>query len=128
MSERFTSGYYLFLRLTLKQLSNKKYIKEENLKKLHPITHPVLFIGPKEGGRKCRLQSFADAYRYLGHAEDILHPGHPREPGLNLEIQSQPSISEAAVSCVESLSGYTVQKSTLFYTTLRPIIASDDLV
>jgi hypothetical protein len=76
-----------------------------------------------EGGRRGKIESFADAYKFLGHAEDTLHPGHPREPGSDLEIQSQKFIVEAAVPYLESSPGHglrnenpTVQKvNSLLY-------------
>lgn len=77
-----------------------------------------------EGGRRGKIQSFADAYKFLGHMGDTAHPGHPREPGSDLEIQSQKSIVEAVAPCLESSPGHvlrnespTVQKvnSLLYY-------------
>ncbi|KAJ5429176.1 hypothetical protein N7491_006192, partial [Penicillium cf. griseofulvum] len=122
VSEQFKSRNYPFLRLTPEQLSAKKYVKGKYFYKLHPITHPVPFISI-EGGRRGKIESFADAYKFLGHAEDTLHPGHPREPGSDLEIQSQKPIIEAAAPCLESLPGHglrnenpTVQKvNSLLY-------------
>lgn len=58
------------------------------------------FVGI-EGGRRGKVESFADAYRFLGHAEDTLHPGHPREPSLDSEMLSRQSIIEAAAPCLE---------------------------
>lgn len=71
---------------------------------MHPITHPVPFVGI-EGGRRGKIESFADAYKFLGHAEDTLHPGHPREPSLDSEILSRQSIIEAAAPCLEGSLG-----------------------
>ncbi|KAJ5793417.1 hypothetical protein N7457_000016 [Penicillium paradoxum] len=96
VSERFQPGNYPFLRLTPEQHFAKKYVKGKDSYKLHPITHPVPFISI-EGGRRGKIESFAEAYKFLGHAEDTLHPGHPREPGSDSEIQS-----EAAAPCLES--------------------------
>ncbi|KAL4874777.1 hypothetical protein BJY04DRAFT_224685 [Aspergillus karnatakaensis] len=79
LSERFKSGHYPFLKLTPEQLCAKKYVHGKDLYKLHPITHPVPFIGI-EGGRRGKLKSFADAYRYVGQPANTLHPGHPTGP------------------------------------------------
>ncbi|KAJ0413430.1 hypothetical protein BJY00DRAFT_322035 [Aspergillus carlsbadensis] len=79
LSERFKNGVYPFLRLTLAQLSAMKYIQGEDYYKLHPIIHPVPFIGI-EGGRRGRIKNFAGAYKFLNRPEATLHPGHPREP------------------------------------------------
>ncbi|CAI7631166.1 unnamed protein product [Penicillium glandicola] len=97
VSERFKSGNYSFLRLTPEQLSAKKYIKGKDFYKVSPNL-PFISI---EGGRRGKIESFADAYKFLGHTEDTFHPGHPREPGSDLEIQSQKSIIEAATPCLE---------------------------
>lgn len=54
-----------------------------------------------EGGRRGKIQSFADAYKFLGHAEDTLHPGHPDEPAFDSEIPFQKSTIEAGAPCLE---------------------------
>ncbi|OGM39533.1 hypothetical protein ABOM_011917 [Aspergillus bombycis] len=109
MSERFASGHYPFLRLTPEQLSAKKYIQGKDLYKVHPITHPVPFISI-EGGRRGKIKSFADAYKFLGQAEGTSHPGHPREPGLGSEIRLRQPINEAAAPpCLESSSGHSLK-------------------
>lgn len=80
------------------------------------------FIGI-EGGRRGKIQNFADAYKFLGHAKGTLHPGHPHEPALDSEIQSQKTIIEAAAPCLEISPGHilrngnpTVQKiNSLLY-------------
>ncbi|KAL4794583.1 hypothetical protein BDV19DRAFT_399273 [Aspergillus venezuelensis] len=79
VSERFKSGHYPFLKLTPEQLCAKNYVHGKDLYKLLPITHAVPVIGI-EGGRRGKLQSFADAYRFLGQPANTLHPGHPTAP------------------------------------------------
>ena len=41
--------------------------------------HPVPFIGI-ESGKKGRLHTLEDAYKYLGIEQELSHPGHPAEP------------------------------------------------
>lgn len=62
-----------------------------------------------EGGRRGKIQSFADAYRFLGHAGDTLHPGHPREPALDSEVQSQKSNIEVVAPCLETSPGHALR-------------------
>lgn len=46
---------------------------------VHPIYHPVPFIGI-ESGKKGRIYTFQEAYKFLGLQEGFFHPGHPTQP------------------------------------------------
>ncbi|KAJ5351765.1 hypothetical protein N7452_000739 [Penicillium brevicompactum] len=108
--ERLKTGDYSFLRLTPQQLSIRNWIKGKDLYKLHPITHPVPFIGI-EGGRRGNIKSFADAYQFLGFTENTSHPGHPQKPDSDSEWQPQKPIIESAALCLENSPENTLESA-----------------
>ncbi|KAL3465827.1 hypothetical protein BJX64DRAFT_274911 [Aspergillus heterothallicus] len=96
ISERFKSGRYPFLKLVPAQLFAKNCIAGADFYKLHPLTHPVPFIGI-EGGRRGQLETFEDAYEFLGHPKNSSHDGHPNEPApANAQIHPSPNHTMAA--------------------------------
>jgi hypothetical protein len=56
----------------------------------------VPFIGI-EGGRRGQLETFEDAYEFLGHPKNSSHDGHPNEPApTNAQIHPSPNHTVAA--------------------------------
>ncbi|GAB1193697.1 hypothetical protein APSETT444_002921 [Aspergillus pseudonomiae] len=67
------------LRLTRRKIVELGIITKSDWIKVHPMHHPVPFIGI-ESGKKGRLHTLEDAYKYLGIEQEPSHPGHPAEP------------------------------------------------
>ncbi|OJZ92269.1 hypothetical protein ASPFODRAFT_76836 [Aspergillus luchuensis CBS 106.47] len=97
LSNQFGTDDYAFLRLLPQQLFQHHFIQRREFYKLHPYEHPVPFIGI-EGGRLGRLKSFADAYSFLGQAEERSHPGHPSVPATD-DSMKRPSQPSGAADC-----------------------------
>ncbi|KAE8422466.1 hypothetical protein BDV36DRAFT_291294 [Aspergillus pseudocaelatus] len=67
------------LRLTRRKMIELGIITKSDWIRVHPIHHPVPFVGI-ESGKKGRLHTLDDAYKFLGMEQKLSHPGHPTEP------------------------------------------------
>ncbi|KAE8143435.1 hypothetical protein BDV38DRAFT_277456 [Aspergillus pseudotamarii] len=92
------------LRLTRRKMVELGIITKSDWIRVHPFHHPVPFVGI-ESGKKGRLHTLDDAYKFLGMEQALSHPGHPTEPesprmlsDVSFKIQERESYTKHGIN------------------------------
>ncbi|QRD89743.1 hypothetical protein F9C07_2212558 [Aspergillus flavus] len=87
------------LRLTRRKIVELGIIAKSDWIKVHPENHPVPFVGI-ESGKKGRLHTLDDAYKFFGMEQEPPHSGHPTEP-------ESPSVLSDVLFEIQDTQSYT---------------------